>query len=148
MHVKSLCYLSRLCKQLAHNPIRILEFHWGEPSSIYLFPTLRYKKDEKENPDATLQDQDVSRVKLTGMRSKTFFSSVLYGIKSSDITLLRQVVFSDECIFHVSEIANMQSSRILGSEDPRQMLDSETRSENINLGCSTRKLDAVSVFLL
>lgn len=55
---------------------------------------------------------------------------------SSDPNFLRRIVFSDECVFHVSGIANTQNTRIWGSENPRQIQEHEAHSEKITVWCA------------
>ena len=55
---------------------------------------------------------------------------------SEDQNFLRRIVFSDECVFHVSGIANTQNSRIWGTENPRHYRQHEMHSEKITVWCA------------
>ena len=54
----------------------------------------------------------------------------------TDLNFLRRIVFSDECVFHVLEIANTQNIRIWGTENPRSVHEHETHSEKITVWCA------------
>ena len=58
---------------------------------------------------------------------------------------LRYIVFSDECVFHVSRIANNQNTGIWGTGNPPSVQEHKSHSEKIEIWCavhSERVLDS------
>ena len=55
---------------------------------------------------------------------------------SRNENFLSSIVFSDECVFHLSGIANTQNTRIWGTENPRAIQEHEVHSEKITVWCA------------
>ena len=55
---------------------------------------------------------------------------------SRNENFLSRIVFSDECVFHVSGIASTQNTRIWPAENPRAIQEHEMHSEKITVWCA------------
>ncbi len=55
---------------------------------------------------------------------------------STHVNSLRRIVFSDECVFYVSEIANTQNTRFSETENPRAIQAKEKHSEKMAVWCA------------
>ena len=55
---------------------------------------------------------------------------------STNSSFLHRIVFSDECVFHVSGIANTQNTRIWGTKNPREVQQHERNGEKLTLWCA------------
>ncbi len=52
---------------------------------------------------------------------------------SADQNFLRRIIFSEECVFHVSRIANTQNTRVWGNENPGEYREHEIHSEKMTV---------------
>ena len=65
---------------------------------------------------------------------KQFSAWCLQNLRS-DPNFLRRIVFSDECVFHVSGIASNKNARFWGAENPRLVLEHQLHSATITVWC-------------
>ena len=63
------------------------------------------------------------------------FATYCFTEQASDVNFLHRIVFSDECVFHVSGMANTHNTRIWGTENPHETQEHETHSEKITVWC-------------
>ena len=71
--------------------------------------------------------------KLTGRK---IFATWCFDNMRIDSNVLWRIVFLDECVFHMSGIANNQNARFWGSDSPRLVQDHQINSANITVCCA------------
>ncbi len=52
------------------------------------------------------------------------------------LVFLHRIVFSDECVFHVSGVANTQNTHIWGTENPQEVQLHERNGEKSTVLCA------------
>ena len=67
-------------------------------------------------------------------RRKEFAVTMLHRL-DSDPGFLKRVCFSDESMFHVSELISRHHSRIWGSQNPHETDELERDSPKLNMWC-------------
>ena len=68
------------------------------------------------------------------LQRKLFATWSLKNIPS-DPNFLRRIVFPDECVFHISEIANNKNEMFWGTENPRLLQENEITSAKSTIWC-------------
>ncbi len=64
------------------------------------------------------------------------FAQWCKDIMSMSYSFLHRIIFSDECVFHVSGIANTQNTRILETENPQEAQQHEMHGEKLTVWCA------------
>ena len=103
----------------------------NRPPDAYHHNTQNFRN---HSPNVSVQDQASGTVKLHDLLQRKQFAGWCLQNLWSDPNFLRRIVFYDECVFHVSDIANSKNARLWGTENPL-LEENQVHSAKITSRC-------------